>query len=70
MHQGFSFLLDHIPVQHQVLSNHTGASRFCYNCLLGLIMENWEESREMMEAGEQVAIDDYFGCRQLDFQRL
>lgn len=70
VHQGFSFLLDPTPTQRQLLSSHTGATRFCHNFLLGLIMENWKENRERKEAGEEVTKEDFLGCRQLDLQKI
>jgi putative transposase len=70
VHQGFTFLLDPTPVQRQLLSSHMGASRFCHNFLLGLIMENWKVNREKKEAGEVVTKENYPGTRQLDLQKL
>jgi len=54
VHQGFSYRLDPTPAQRQLLASHTGASRFCHNFLLGLILANWKENRERKEAGEEV----------------
>ena len=70
VHQGFTFLLDPTPVQRQLLSSHTGASRFCHNFLLGLVLENWKVNREKKEAGEVVTKENYLGTRQLDLQKL
>jgi putative transposase len=70
VHQGFTFLLDPTPAQRQLLSSHTGASWFCHNFLLGLIMENWKVNREKKEAGEVVTKENYLGTRQLDLQKL
>jgi putative transposase len=70
VHQGFSYLLDPMPEQRQLLSSHTGAARFCHNFLLGLIMENWKQNREKKEAGEVVDQKDYLGTRHLDLQKL
>lgn len=70
VHQGFTFLLDPTPVQRQLLSSHTGATRFCHNFLLSLIMENWKENREKKDAGEVVTKENYLGTHQLDLQKL
>ncbi len=70
VHQGFTFLLDPTPVQRQLLSSHTGATRFCHNFLLSLIMEDWKENREKKDAGEVVTKENYLGTHQLDLQKL
>ncbi|MHB8335681.1 MAG: helix-turn-helix domain-containing protein [Acidimicrobiales bacterium] len=52
VHQGFSYRLDPTPDQRTLLASHAGASRFCHNFLLGLVLANWKENRERKEAGE------------------
>ena len=70
VHQGFWYLLDPTPAQRRLLASHTGASRFCHNFLLGLILENWKENREKKTGGEEVTRERYLGTRQLDLQKL
>ena len=70
VHQGFSYLLDPTPEQRQLLASHTGASRFCHNFLLGVVLANWKENRDKKEAGEEVTRESYRGTRQLDLQKL
>ncbi|MDA8398894.1 MAG: helix-turn-helix domain-containing protein, partial [Actinomycetota bacterium] len=66
VHQGFSYLLDPTPAQRALLASHPGASRFCHNLLLGLVLTNWKENRERKEAGEEVTRESYLATRQLD----
>ena len=70
VHQGFSYRLDPTPEQRALLASHTGASRFCHNFLLGIVMENWKENREKKAAGDEVTKASYLGTRQLDLQML
>ncbi|HET9090435.1 MAG TPA: transposase, partial [Acidimicrobiales bacterium] len=70
IHQGFSYLLDPTPAQRALLASHTGASRFCHNFLLGVVLANWKENRDKKESGEEVTRESYLGTRQLDLQKL
>jgi hypothetical protein len=42
-----------------MLRSHVGGSRFAYNALLGLVKANWDENREKIKTGLEVAKEDY-----------
>ena len=40
--QAYRYEIDPTPGQVTALRSHIGATRFCYNVLLGLVKENWD----------------------------
>jgi putative transposase len=68
--QAYRFAIDPTPEQANALRSHIGGTRFAYNALLGLVKANWDENRAKKEVGIEVTIDDYFGTRQFDLQKL
>ena len=43
--QAYAYAFDPTPEQANLLRSHIGGSRFCYNTLLGLVKNNWDENR-------------------------
>ena len=68
--QAYRYEIDPTPEQVAALRSHIGATRFCYNALLGLVQENWDQNRARKEAGEEVTKEDYLGTSHFDLQRL
>ena len=68
--QAYRYEIDPTPYQIAALRSHIGATRFCYNALLGLVKENWETNRARKEAGEEVPSANYLGTSHFDLQRL
>ena len=68
--QAYRFTIDPSPEQANLLASHIGGSRSCYNALLGLVKANWDEIRARMEAGEDVANEDYLGTAHFDLLYL
>jgi hypothetical protein len=68
--QAYRFELDPTREQISALNSHIGGARACYNQLLGLVKENWDENRVKKGAGAEVAREDYLGTYHLDLQKL
>ena len=68
--QAYRYEIDPTPEQVTALRSHIGATRFCYNVLLGLVKENWDANRSRKQAGEEVPSEDYLGTSHFDLQRL
>jgi len=68
--QAYRYELDPTLEQVAALRSHVGATRFCYNALLGLVKENWDTNRARKEAGEEVPREDYLGASHFDLQHL
>jgi len=68
--QAYVYAIDPTPEQANLLRSHIGGSRFCYNTLLGLVKDNWDENRKKKDAGEDVAKEDYLGTSHFDLLYL
>jgi putative transposase len=68
--QASVFALDPTCEQASALRSHIGGSRFAYNALLGLVIENWDENRAKKDAGIEVTGADYLGTSRFDLARL
>ena len=68
--QAYRYEIDPTPDQIAALRSHIGATRFCYNALLGLVKENWDANRVRKQDGEEVPSVDYLGTSHFDLQRL
>jgi putative transposase len=68
--QAYVFAIDPTPEQSNLLRSHIGGSRFCYNTLLGLVQNNWDENRQRKDAGEEVPKEDYLGTGHFDLLYL
>ena len=57
--RAFTFALDPTPEQTNAMRSHVGGSRSCYNALLGLGKDNWDENHAKKDTGLSVTKDDY-----------
>ena len=57
--QAYTYVLKPSAEQEEALLSHLGASRFAYNHLLSLVLDNWDENRQRKELGEEVSPGDW-----------
>ncbi|MBW4077683.1 MAG: IS200/IS605 family element transposase accessory protein TnpB [Acidobacteria bacterium] len=70
MTQAYAYAFDPTPEQANLLRSHIGGSRFCYNTLLGLVKDNWDENRAKRDAGDEVTKNDYLSTSHFDLLYL